>query len=127
MKKNIFILIVIGLLVLIGYKYVYHDHRNIEEETAEFKISSENLINAFSTNSSDAEKKYLNRTIEISGPVSDSNESSITLGGGVFCQFTNNLPVESPKETQIIKIKGRLIGYDDLLEEIKLDQCTIVN
>jgi hypothetical protein len=26
----------------------------------------------------------------------------------------------------LIKIKGRFIGYDDLLEEIKIDQCIIL-
>jgi hypothetical protein len=25
-----------------------------------------------------------------------------------------------------VKIKGRVTGYDDLLEELKLDQCLIV-
>jgi hypothetical protein len=30
------------------------------------------------------------------------------------------------KVNDTIVVKGRCIGYDDLLEEIKLDQCSIV-
>ncbi|GAA4281140.1 OB-fold protein [Gaetbulibacter aestuarii] len=126
MKKSIAILIILIILGFIGYKYVYHDHRNIKEESAVFIVSSKELIGEFSSDPSKAEKKYLNKTIQVSGPVSSINDVSITLSGAVFCQFTNGLNF-SPKENQSLKIKGRLIGYDDLLEEIKLDQCSVIN
>ena len=70
------------------YKYIYQNHRDIQNEQAKFVISSNSIVNEFFLNSIESEKKYLNTKI---------------------------------------KIKGRFIGYDDLLEHVKLDQCLIIN
>ena len=52
--------------------------------------------------------------------------------GVVLCKYKNT-DIEfvfkkeiSFEENLQVKIKGRVIGYDDLLEQIKLDQCTII-
>ncbi len=124
MKKWIvfIILIIIGIVL---YHYIYQDHRNIESEEAEYKLVSKEIINEFKINPSDAETKYLNKTLEISGQISEINLNQITIDETIYCQFNNqklNYTVN-----QIIKLKGRFIGYDSLLEEIKLDQCTIIN
>jgi hypothetical protein len=42
----------------------------------------------------------------------------------LLARFTNNIPNNLKLQTPIA-VKGRLIGYDDLLAEIQLDQCTI--
>jgi hypothetical protein len=123
MKKWIFIifLIAVGFFV---YKYVYHDHRDIETEKPEFSLTTIELSNEFSIAPAKSEKKYLNKTIEVTGQITGQSSSTVTLDNIVFCQFTN--PIKSPLENNTqIKVKGRFIGYDDLFEEIKLDQCII--
>lgn len=112
-------------MAYIAYNYVYKDHRDIINETAAFSMSSVDISNEFEINPSEAEIKYLNKTIEISGTISDLNTSQITLDSKVFCQFDN--PISNVETEQEIIIKGRFIGYDDLLKEIKLDQCNIIN
>lgn len=125
-KKWFFILLIIIIAAIIGYNYIYQDHRTIEDETAEFVLTSQVISNEFSLNTKSAETKYLNTTIEVSGLVSEINSNDITLDDTVFCQFSEALKA-SIKENSNIKIKGRVIGYDDLLEQVKLDQCTIIN
>ena len=71
------------------------------------------------------EKKYLNKTIEIEGIPSEINDNSITLDDKVFCQLVKKSSVAIKNGTKLI-IKGRLIGYDNLLEQVKLDQSEIV-
>jgi hypothetical protein len=126
MKKRYIAIILLIVTLVITYFYVHKEHRKIEEETAVFIITSEQIDRDFIQNSLNAEAKYLNQTIEISGLVSEVNHNNITLDGQIFCQFNNNIE-NPPGINSEIKIKGRFIGYDDLLEEIKLDQCIITN
>lgn len=126
MRKWIIILLALIIAAFVGYNYIYQDHRAIENESAEFVMTSKVIGNEFSLNMKSAEAKYLNKTIEISGVISEVNTKDITLDDQVFCQFSEALEVKTNKDSNL-KIKGRVIGYDDLLEQVKLDQCTIIN
>lgn len=126
MRKWIIILVITVVVSIFGYNYIYQDHRDIESEQAEFTMSSSEINQLFSENSTSAEQKFLNKTIEVSGIITDINSNDITISDSVFCQFSNNLETSLDKNENI-KIKGRVIGYDDLLEQVKLDQCTIIN
>ena len=126
-KRNwITLIIILIITTVVGYNYVYQDHRDIENEQAEFTISSAEINQLFSENSTAAEQKFLNKSIEVSGLITDINSNDITIDDKVFCQFANNLETSLDKNEKV-KIKGRVIGYDDLLEQVKLDQCTIIN
>tara|TARA_R110002049_G_scaffold273742_2_gene451555 strand:- start:923 stop:1336 length:414 start_codon:yes stop_codon:yes gene_type:complete len=126
MLKKIIILGVIIIAAIVGYNYIYQDHRTIENESAEFTITSQIIEREFSENMKTAETKYLNKTVEISGIVSEINTNDITLNNKVFCQFSKAIE-SSIKHNSNLRIKGRVIGYDDLLEQVKIDQCTIIN
>ncbi len=126
MRKWIVILIIIIIAAIIGYNYIYQDHRSIENESAEFVISSAEIANLFSENAVSSEQKFLNKTIEVSGLISELNTNDITIEDKVFCQFSDDLKLSIDKNSKV-KIKGRVIGYDDLLEQVKLDQCTLIN
>lgn len=127
MKKSSIIIGLLLLIIIVGYLYIYKSHRNIGEETVRFNVSSEGLFAEFMTNETAANSKYLNKTILVSGKVStiDVEKSSIVLDEKVFAVFLGNIPQTVQSESQVT-IKGRLIGYDSLLEEVRLDQCIIV-
>ncbi|MGK0252920.1 MAG: hypothetical protein ACI9OE_000373 [Mariniflexile sp.] len=125
MKKWL-ILIILCVLGLLVYKYLYQNHRDIANETSIYSLSALDISNEFAVNPVASESKYLNKTIEISGVVTNYNSNNLTLNENVFCLFSKNIQIEFLNNSQI-KIKGRFIGYDDLLEQIKLDQCNIIN
>lgn len=124
MKKFAFILIIVIIIFIIGYNYIYQDHRNIEKEKPAFVMDAKILAEQFEIDPATSEKKYLNQTLEVKGVVTAVNENTITLNNKVFCQFSE--VISGLKVDNIVKTKGRFIGYDDLLEEIKLDQCHII-
>lgn len=126
MRKWIVILSLLIIAAVIGYNYIYQDHRDIGNEVAEFTMRSNEITNLFSEDALDAEQKLLNKTVEVSGLISDINPNDITIDDTVFCQFSEGVETTKDKDSNI-KIKGRVIGYDDLLEQVKLDQCTIIN
>lgn len=121
MRKWVILLILI-IIGVIAYNYIYHNHRDIESESAEFVLNANDLANEFVINPSATEKKYLNKTIEVEGNITELNEYDLTLNDKIFCQFSSKIKVENNK----IRVKGRFIGYDNLLEQIKLDQCSIL-
>ncbi|MEN3324354.1 hypothetical protein VP395_11500 [Mariniflexile soesokkakense] len=123
--KKWFILILLCIVAIIGYRYIYQDHRDIATETSMYKLTASNISNEFAINPISSENKYLNKTIEVSGSISDKNPKNITIESKVFCQFSSE--IQTDLSTDQIKIKGRFIGYDDLLEQVKLDQCTIID
>lgn len=123
MKKKYIILILIVILAIVGYNYIYKNHRDIEGEKAAFTVNSKELLNGYLQNAEQTNAKYLDKTIEIKGVVTEVNDLSLVLDGQVFCTFNENPGIEVNQE---VLVKGRLIGFDDLLEEVKIDQCVIL-
>lgn len=125
-KRKITILIVL-LLVSFGPYYIYQnilykDARDINSEKSMLTISAKNLENQYAQNSSQADSKYLNKTIEIEGTATEVTDSSMVIDGKVFCKM--NETVKKNLTNKPINIKGRCIGYDDLFGVVKLDQCS---
>lgn len=124
MRKIIFIILgIMALGVGIGYLYLYQGHRDIAGEESAFVLTSEILVSEFQIDADEANRKYLNNTVEVTGRVSDLSDSTILLEPGVFAVFAE-LPIEQ-KIGNEVKIKGRCIGFDELFGEVKLDQCTL--
>jgi hypothetical protein len=124
------ILITLSLFLLIGisvYFYTYKRHRDISTETADYIVTVSGLEKEFTLNDSLAYTKYQNKTIELTAEVTtiDTSSKGIVIGEKIFATFKDSLPkgIESGKT---LKIKGRFLGYDELLEEFKIDQCSIV-
>lgn len=126
MRKWSIVISIIILLGVLGYNYIYQDHRDIQSEDPTYVLSSKNLLDEFQINSGDSESKYLDKTIIVSGTITQLEKQALALDHVVFCQFKGNID-SNLQELDNITIKGRFLGYDDLLEEIKLDQCHIIN
>lgn len=125
MRKWILMIIVLALVV-VGYNYVYQEHKDITGAKPDFQLSAIELIQSFSDNPITAESTYLNKVIELSGKASAISNLDITLDDQIFCQLVSgSQPTKNVGD--LVTVKGRLIGFDDLLEEIKLDQCSILN
>ncbi|NVK52300.1 MAG: hypothetical protein HWD85_05145 [Flavobacteriaceae bacterium] len=129
MLKRKYILISILLLALsliIGYNYIYKEHRNISEEKAAFTVTSEAIFKEYNSDVDSATKKYLDKTIKVSGTVTEIDADNFTLDNAVVCYANKEILKKITKKSSLL-VKGRNIGYDELLELIKLDQIIIIN
>lgn len=115
-----FVLVLVG--GYFGYKYIYQDHRDIKTETAFIKTNSEGIVTLFKASTT---PEILNQTVQITGVITQMEEGGITLDEMVHCSFST-LPLEVEVGDEVV-LKGRCIGYDDLFEIVKLDQCSIIN
>jgi hypothetical protein len=128
MKKKILITILLFIIIGISvYFYAYQDHRDINTETADYIVTVSGLEKDFASNDSLAYIKYQDKTIELTAQVSSSDTSnkSIVLGEKIFATFKDSLPKDIVAG-KTLKIKGRFLGYDELLQEFKIDQSSIV-
>ncbi len=103
------------------YNYLYQNHRNIQKEPVEVSVSSSDLVGFFNKNESE---KILNKTVEIFGKITEINSKSLTIDNKVQCSF--EIEVNAFKLNQIVTIKGRCIGFDELFGLVKIDQSSII-
>jgi len=124
MKKQVKIVIILVFLFLsvyFAYNYMYQDHRDIKEEKAVVLIPASELVSYFNENNS---KKVLNKTVQVSGIITEINTKNIILDDKVQCSFDSELKNLNLNET--ITVKGRCIGFDELFEVVKMDQSSII-
>ena len=123
-KKLLIVLVIVIIFGFAGYKYVYKDHRDVSSEEAAFKITLADLKADFEKNDSVANTKYLDKAIAIYGEVTslDLATNEIIIDSNLSATIKGKVNV---KKGDKVTVKGRFIGYDDLLKEYKIDNCVI--
>ena len=124
MKKAAIIVIILIVLGGIGYNYIFRAPPDIAKANSEFTVGAVDFSKEFTDNLIEAEKKYLNKIFTVEGIITDIEDEAITLNNSVYCKFEFAFQLNKNEK---IKIKGKCIGYDELFEIIKLDQCIIEN
>lgn len=135
MKKTI----IIGLLLAVvgsGLAYMIYNkpHQNMQSAQPDFKMTATELFTQFETDESAANKKYLDKVMELNGTINSISEEkdkvSITFDaggmlGGVICQLDQ---LSEHKRTtfeagETIQVKGICTG---LLMDVVLVRCVVL-
>ncbi len=127
MKKKYLILGLLLVALGAGYflnQYLYKGHRDIAAELVDFELKPEDLNRLMSNAESSSD--YIDKVIQIQGQITSIEQQAITLNDQVQVNFINH-NINELKVASTLKIKGRCVGYDDLLELVKIDQATIIN
>jgi len=136
MRKHIIrdlAILVVVITAVAAYFIINKPHRNILEEEATYSLSLAEMNKEFLVDEDAAFKKYFNHVVEISGTAISINEktenrydvvlkSQGILANGEIINADNVIASLIQKE---VRLKGLFIGYDNLLEEIKLSECSI--
>lgn len=100
-------------------------HRDPSKEKAAFTLSADDLYGAYKANAEDAKKKYLNQAILVEGSVSNIQDNNISINN-VACNV-DSTEISRIKEIKVgdkVKLQGVVVGYNELMDEIDLSQCT---
>ena len=127
---SVIVLILCGAL---GWYLYNKPHKGVADIGADIHITAADLYNDFQHDETLANKKYLNKVIEVTGNVSDIqnvNGSQIILlnsnedAGGVSCQLANdeNNKKITVKKSATITVKGKCTGY---LIDVNLVDCVL--
>jgi len=123
MKKLFLFLVFITIAVFVAYNYVMAAPKDVASTSADVTINAPILAKDFASSEIVATEKYAEKVIAVSGLVTAVDDKSVTLDGKVNCVFKDIISV---KKGESVKIKGLFIGYDEMFEEIKIDQCSFI-
>ncbi|SIQ73804.1 hypothetical protein [Maribacter ulvicola] len=124
-KKNKLVLFLFTILLIASYtayKYIYKPHKPIAEKAVAFSGSTDSFLEIVKTDV----VKWQDVVVELTGTITLIDTKGIMLNNNnIYCQLEDRTAITNLQKGQTLTIKARMIGYDDLLEEIKLDQTII--
>lgn len=121
-KIILFSIAMVGILAFTGYNYVmYGGARNLSTEETAYTVTSKSISTEFASNIETANKKYLEKAIAIKGTITKITGTEVIIDDTIICNLKEIDP--SISKNQVITLKGRVVGYDDLMGEVKIDQC----
>ncbi len=133
MNKKIKIMLFIGVILLLTAYFTFpivKDYlvnnmgkRDLQSEEAAFTLKAKDFVAEFAAKEADANKKYLEKPVVISGIITSVNDKEVIIDDVVVCGFT--AAEASLKVGQTANVKGRVVGFDDLMGSVNMDQCSI--
>ena len=124
-KRSKIALTILVLIILGGayaYKVAYKPHKTIDEREVKFSGIAKDFIENVKQDAT----VWQDVVVELTGQVTALDEQGLTIEETVYCQLQDKTQLENIAQGQSITIKARMIGFDDLLEELKLDQTKII-
>lgn len=117
------ILKIAGVLAVIGGAVVLYQfnkpHRDMVGEEASMEISASQLVTEYLADEEKANANYIDKVIAVKGVISEASSENIIMKSGV--SFSGDFSKSEVKVGQEVTVKGRITAYDELLEEVSLD------
>jgi hypothetical protein len=113
---------VLGAMV---WSLLEHPHRDVGEEAAQFKMVPAEL-QIVMANADDGANAHLNAVVELFGVVAENNDRQLVFEGGVIAAWDTTRQHRTPDVGELIRLKGRVTGYDDLFEEVRMDGAVLL-
>ncbi|WP_412477177.1 OB-fold protein [Flavobacterium sp. TBRC 19031] len=127
-RKTKILLITVSVLLIaffaVRYYIFYGGKRDIQSESTAFTVTAANIANEFAADVDKSNKKYLEKPVAVTGTITSVEGTSVILDQLVNCNFTATKTTF--KVGQKVTVKGRVVGFDDLLGEVKMDQCNLI-
>jgi len=109
-----------AVAVGIGWLMMEKPHRDVGGEAARHKMVPEELQMVLAEGG-EAAATYLNAVVELYGVVLEDDGQRVLLEGGVVASWDATRDHRLLEKGELIKLKGRVTGYDDLFEEVRMD------
>ena len=109
----------------VGWLMMEKPHRDVGGEVARHKMVPEELQMVLAEGG-EAAAPYLDAVVELYGVVLDDDGRRVMLEGGVVASWDTTRAHRTLEEGELLKLKGRVTGYDDLFEEVRMDGLVLV-
>ncbi|MDP6614560.1 MAG: hypothetical protein QF835_06020 [Candidatus Marinimicrobia bacterium] len=119
------VIILLPLVLLMGFFYFFNyreTHTDWTEIKPQISLSAKELLQRYQIN----EKNNLtNIVVQVSGMVTALDDSLYILDKAVVCKPAADIKFNINKK-EFVTVKGRCLGYDDLLMEVRLDHVVVI-
>ena len=123
-KKKLAI-IILTLIFIIGIFYFFtyqNKHTDWIDIKPQISLSAQELLQTFQNG---GENDLINKVVQISGTITALDDSLYILDKTVVCKPAVNIE-SNITEKEFVTVKGRCVGYDDLLMEVRLDHVVVM-
>lgn len=124
-RKLIGIFFILIVTAVFMYNYLNKEHRNIAKEDVGAVFESHDFYKTYMENNKEFNAIYLDKVIQLEGVISSLESNGVIFDNKNYVVFKEGMPNNLDIDTQII-IKGRYVGYDDLLDQLKIDQAILI-
>lgn len=108
-----------------AYQTWNQPHRNYSAESSAQSIDAAELFEAFRSNPQDAQAKFGDQVIDITGIAAASEDSYVVLEPGVVCRWESAPEVAVPLG-ESVRVKVRVLSFDDLMGEVSADHAVLL-
>lgn len=131
--RNIFlILLVLVIAAVLVWMYTFKKaDTDVSSKKADYALSSSELLAAFEKNETEANQKYLNKIVIVTGTVESVSQDSVGISvylkepdamAGIICGFNSEGNVTGIRKGTSINVKGICTGY---LMDVVLNKCSV--
>jgi hypothetical protein len=133
MMKKKYLLYATLILLICGFYYGYQMYnkplQSIENKNADVALTAVDLLKDFNNNEHEANTKYLDKIIAVSGKVTQIQNNNIYLStdnemSNIICEMEDVTNLSAISKDEMIVVKGVCTGY---LMDVILVRCTIIN
>ena len=89
-------------------------------------ISADQMHDRFVQGESTQTAAWMNEVVQVTGVVRSLQGNTVILTPGVVCAMEAPVKPSDWKTSAEVTIKGRVLGFDDLFNEVQLDFCVQV-
>ena len=122
-------LVIIGILLVgaIGTILYFWNmpHRDVSAEKAKYEVTADQLYQAFSEDQQKAGEKYLDQVVQVTGTISEKKKNAVVLDEQIYCKMDSTAKVPASGAGSSVVLKGRVMNYDDLFSQVRMDFCTV--
>lgn len=131
MKKSRVIATMLLSILLAAGVFVYYQfnkpHRDFSAEEAAYTLGAEELVKAYQQDPSLSDSLYVDQLVAVSGEISEIKENALLLSPGIYLSLDSTQSIEALSVGQQISLIGRVLSYDPLFEEVKMDNARFTN
>lgn len=123
-KSRVISAMVLSVLLAVGI-FVYYQfnkpHRDFTAEEAAFTLSAADLLKSYQENPDLSDSLYVDQLIAVSGEIADLKEGAVLLTPGIYLSLDSTQSSDGLEKGQQLTLVGRVLSYDPLFEEVKMD------
>ena len=111
---------------VVAYSMYNKPHKDYCEAEVAQTWTSHDLVSWYSSHPAEDHAQWQDKVVLVEGPVSSSSDQGVVLSpGAVLTWGCGNDPKSALEGT--VRVKGRIVGFDDLFGEIRLDHAQVVD
>jgi len=125
--------VLILIAIAVGYYLYNKPHVNVQKHKIEYQLTVDELLADFAQDAAAANEKYSGKIILVTGKLAslpDDHHFNLVINGdtgSANCEMDSLYldKLSTHKTGDLVNVKGILVGFDDLLGEVQLNNCLI--